>query len=106
MKKIKFSHIYQKLLDSHNDVVDHATLHAVIPVQLEELHASFIDYDTDSGKYALPAKGKYLMLVFEKPTEVYVSDRNLFTTIRRFTPTKYDYYKNAVGEIFEVIIVD
>jgi hypothetical protein len=61
---------------------------------------TFLDYDTDYGKYKLPAKGKYLILIFLKPG----INTNLFTTIRRFTPEKYKYYKDARGEMFEVQI--
>jgi hypothetical protein len=103
--KIKFSHTYQKLLDSHNDVIETATLLHVQIVNLEDLRLSFINYDTDNGKYKLPSKGKYLMLIFLKPHEDFVTDLNLFTTLRRFTDEKYDYYCNGIGRVFNIELV-
>jgi hypothetical protein len=99
--KIKFSHKYRKLLDEKNNAINQAALLEVIPIELSELSPYFMDYDTDHGEYKLPAEGKYLMLVFLKPG---VINTNLFTTIRRFTPEKYKYYKDARGEMFEVQI--
>jgi hypothetical protein len=57
MPQIKFSHSYEKLLDSHNDAVDTATLLHVQIIELAETHPAFISYDTDDGKYQLPDKG-------------------------------------------------
>ena len=102
--KIKFSHLYQKLLDRHNDAIETATLLGVYRVDLANQHPAFIAYDTDDGKYQLPKKGEYLMLLFLKPHEAYVTDKNLFTTLRRYTPGKYDYYFDLVGQEFEVVI--
>ena len=36
------------------------------------------------------------MLIFEK------KNSNIFTTIRRFTPQKYEYFSSKRGEMFEV----
>lgn len=104
MPQIKFSHKYQKLLDSHNDVIESATLLQVILVNLEELSSAFLIYDTDSGKYELPKKGKYLMLIFLKEHEDYTTDLNLFTTLRRWTQDKHDYYMQRIGSMFDVIV--
>jgi hypothetical protein len=101
MKSIKFSHIYTKLLDEHNDVIEYATLIDVRRVELSDIHQKFTDYDTDHGLYQLPPEGDYLMLTFLKPPE---SDgtcaANLFTTLRRSTKSKYLYYYDAIGETF------
>ena len=105
MKSIKFSHIYTKLLDEHNDVIEYATLIDVRRVELSGLHQKFKDYDTDHGLYQLPGKGNYLMLVFLKPPD---SDgtcaANLFTTLRRSTTEKDLYYYGAIGETFTIDI--
>lgn len=105
MKTIKFSHIYTKLLDEHNDVIEYATLIDVRRVEISELHQKFKEYDTDNGLYALPPKGIYLMLIFLKPPE---SDgtcaANLFTTLRRSTTEKDLYYDGAIGETFLIEI--
>lgn len=106
MKPIKFSHIYPKLLDSLNDVIEQAQLLEVIPVRLESLSADFIDYDTNKGAYPLPKRGDYLMLVFLKPHEDYFSDTNLFTTIRRNISWKEEYYRGLIGEWFTVEITN
>lgn len=103
MPTIKFSHIYRKLLDSHNDVIPEATLLEVINVQLENFSQCFLEYDTDNV-YKLPKKGLYLMLIFEKPKESYVTDRNIFTTLRRYTHKKENYYKNNIGKTFQVVV--
>jgi len=104
MREIKFSHLYQKLLDEHNDMIDTATLLDVIPVELSECSRAFLDYDTDGGKFILPPKGKYLMLVFKKPKEgTGISADNLFTTLRRYTPEKMDYYRGLVGSDLQVV---
>lgn len=105
MKSIKFSHIYTKLLDEHNDVIECATLIDVRHVDLRDLHQKFKDYDTDNGLYKLPPKGIYLMLTFLKPPESEgTCAANLFTTLRRFTPNKDTYYSTAIGETFLIDI--
>ena len=102
MNTIKFSHAYQKLLDCHNDVIETATLLHVQLIDLSNLKQDFINYDTDNGTYKLPNIGAYLMLIFLKPHEDYTTDLNLFTTLRRYTPQKYEYYCNAIGRIFNI----
>ena len=104
MPQIKFSHSYEKLLDSHNDVIEEATLLHVSIIELAEAHPAFIAYDTDDGKYKLPDKGKYLMLLFLKPNESYLTDKNLFTTLRRYTPEKHRYYMEQRGKVFNIIL--
>jgi hypothetical protein len=105
MKTIKFSHIYTKLLDEHNDVIEYATLIDVRHVELQSLHQKFKDYDTDNGLYQLPAKGVYLVLTFLKPPESEgTCAANLFTTLRRSTVSKDKYYYDAIGETFLIDI--
>jgi hypothetical protein len=104
MNSIKFSHTYQKLLDSHNDVIETAILLHVQWINLADLSVDFINYDTDNGKYKLPEKGSYLMLIFLKPHEDYITDLNLFTTLRRQTPEKEKYYLSKIGQQFKIII--
>lgn len=100
---IKFSHIYPKLLDEHNDMVETATLLMVSQVKLEELHPSFLAYDTHDGEFPLPRKGIYLMLLFLKPPGCDgICAANLFTTLRRSTVEKTLYYTSLVGREFEV----
>jgi len=102
MNTIKFSHNYKKLevLGFHNEIgrITRATLLEVIYVRLESLHKEFLDYDTDNGKYKLPKSGTYLLLIFKK------TDEDIFTTLRRCTPEKEQYYRNNIGGTFAVEI--
>ena len=107
MLKINFSDIYNKLLNRYNDVIEIAILLGVYEINLEEQDQMFLNYDTDYGKYKLPKKGKYLMLLFEKIEPFsYESCRNLFTTLRRYTPKKTEYYKSNIGKKFSVNITN
>jgi len=106
MKSIAFSHVYKKLLDEHNDLIEYATLINVINIDLENMPSCFIDYDTDDGEFKLPPKGKYLMLMFLKPHEEWVESRDLFTTLRRQTPEKEQYYRAAIGERFDIKMIE
>lgn len=99
MAQIKFSHKYSKLLDGKGEPISEAYLIYVGIVNLEELHGMFIDHDTDYGRYKLPQKGKYLMLLFRN-----ICHNKLFTTLRRHTEKKESYYRNLIGECFDVII--
>lgn len=88
-----------------------AKLLEVIPVELSDLSAEFLEYDTDDCVYELPKKGKYLMLIFQnatiyylKPNEIFRPQQHIFTTIRRETPENLKYYQTNIGEIFNVII--
>ena len=114
MKTIKFSHKYSKLLNRTQDVISKAVLLYVQLVSFTDLSEKFLDYETDYGKYRFPENArslKFLMLIFLKrdstileKSEDISSDRNLFTTLRRFTPKKYAYYSDSIGEEFEIEI--
>lgn len=109
MKKIKFSHLYEKFNHTCEGVPnppEYAVLLEVFLVDdVEDLHPRFVEYDTlyfdknpDQRRwvhYKLPA-GKVLVLLFR-------SDCFLFTTIRRYTPRKYEYYMGCRGEEFEIV---
>lgn len=91
---IKFSYPFSKLF-YNNSPIDAATLLQVIETDHSDLSQEFRDYDTDFGKYPLPKKGPCLLLVFAKKG-------GIFTTVRRSVPHKVEYYKKAVGQVFEV----
>ncbi len=99
MNVIKFSHNYKKLSRGGYCPVDKARLLEVFTRELETLSKSFLDWDTQNGLYKFPERTNYqlyLILIFAK------DDRNLFTTIRRYTEKKYAYYLKKIGEIFAV----
>jgi len=101
--KIKFSHKYRKLT-SHNaidNLVRVAILLDVLVINLEELSSTFLEYDTDCRLFPLPKKGKYMMLLFQKAGYF-----DLFPTLRRWTPDKYDYYKSGIGKLFDIEYVE
>ncbi len=109
MKHIIFSHDYPKLHGQYR-----AELLAVRPIEInrntpDELleydttyYDTFFEYgQTFHEKKRYPLKpGKYLRLIFD-------GDKGIpFTTIRKaYPPQKVEYYKQAVGETFEVWIV-
>lgn len=97
MQTIKFSFPYPKLYGPEGCPVGQCRLLQVLPVQIEDLAAEFLHYDTAAGTYPLPPSGKYLLLIFMKPDRV-----NLFTTIRRHTPEKEAYYGRLIGEVFNI----
>ena len=113
MPKIEFSHKYLKLKYVENG--DKALLCGVFKVNLEDLPNFFVAYDTvyvDGMKtkhYPLPRKGKYLLLLFlycqiDPAGEPVYSTSILFTTLRKWTPKKEEYYKSKIGEFFEVVV--
>jgi hypothetical protein len=110
---IRFSRPYSKLVFPSPEYrfCKIAKLLDVLLVELSDLSAEFLAYDTDEGMYPLPKKGKYLMLIFQnktvyflKPNEIFRPEQHIFTTIRRETPEKLQYYRKNIGELFNVII--
>ena len=107
IKTIKFSHFYEKLNHSCEGIPNppqYATLLEVFLALRDSLHQAFIHYDTtyfDREKnkweqYKLP-EGLLIVLLFK-------SDCFLFTTVRRFTPRKYEYYRENRGKLFKIIV--
>lgn len=95
MPRITFSYPFKKLISDYY-LIKTAKLLQVLPVDLSDITQEMIDFDTDFGKYSLPPKGAYLMLIFQK------SAGDLFTTLRRETPAKREYYTRNIGQIFEI----
>lgn len=109
MKKIKFSHDYLKIPEYIKNLLNDLKGTEFVSVTLlevfvvDKISEPLIEYDTvyqdpKTGRfemYKLP-KGKVLVLLFEK-------DFNVFTTIRRWTPEKEKYYKEGIGESFELV---
>ena len=105
MPKIEFSHEYLKLKYVENG--DKALLCGVFKVNLEDLPKLFLDYDTayadgtGTKHYPLPQKGEYLLLLFLCDS---AKEPVLFTTLRKWTAEKEEYYKAGVGKPFEVAV--
>ncbi|MDO8460547.1 MAG: hypothetical protein Q7S74_05535 [Nanoarchaeota archaeon] len=108
-KTIKFSEEYEKMPFYADSPPTQATLLEVFKVNSEELHSRFIEYDTiyfdkkekNWNYYKLP-KGEVLVLLLKSEFD---DSFDLWTTIRRFTPQKYKYYKKARGETFNIEIL-
>jgi len=106
MKTIKFSEVYEKFPDTN---ISQAILLEVLRVKSEDLHPRFIEYDTiyfdklanNWAYYKLP-KGEVLILILKSAS---CHAEELWTTIRRYTPQKYEYYKNLRGETFKIEII-
>ena len=96
MKEIKFSHEYYKF--GGNQLPFDAVLIQCFKINKNDLSRCFVAYDTqyDGGEYPLPESDLIVLLLM-------FDDRKLFTTIRRFTPRKWKYYKSLEGEEVRLI---
>jgi len=94
---IKFSHKYPKLMGLEGEFVEEAKLLEVVVVDLEDLSPSFLEYDSDYGKFEFPESGRYLMLIFLKP-----DSNNLFTTLRKGTEEIEHKYRSGIGKKFKI----
>ena len=94
MQSIKFSHHYTKMPDDTHDT----QLIEVIRTSRDALSDGFVNYDTeyDKGWYPLPKGEIIILLLLSYGTfEPYLS---LWTTIRRWTPEKEEYYRALRGQ--------
>lgn len=98
MAKIKFSHNYLKMPIQ----TECAKLLQIFIVDKNELSRTFIKYDTqymENGcpkEYPLP-NGKLIVLLFDD------EDNNcIFTTIRRWTQQKEEYYRSLIDKYLDV----
>lgn len=91
MPEIKFSHEYYKFVGCK--LPFEAVLLQCFKVNYKELSRCFMAYDTsfDGGEYPLPKSDLIVLLLM-------FDDRKLFTTVRRYTPDKWDYYKSLEGQ--------
>jgi hypothetical protein len=109
MKTIKFSEEYEKMKDNrYNDIPIMADLLEVFKMKSEDLNKEFIEYDTiyfnkkenKWNYYKLPT-GEVIILLLKTH---FLDEDMIWTTIRRFTPSKFEYYKKARGETFVIKI--
>ncbi len=70
----------------------------VWPKHLSAMSQGFIDYDTkhEGGNYPLP--NRHLIVLF------LYTDGQLWTTIRRHTDEKFNYYKSLIGQEVKIEI--
>ena len=108
MKKIKFSHNYEKfeglihLKDPLSDNLKVLLLNA-FKINHKDLFKEMIKYDAEyKGEYGINMyelpKGDLILLIFQ------TNYRKIFTTIRRYTEEKFEYYKKSEGELFQLVI--
>lgn len=96
---LKFSHDYDKLPMQWEG--QKAQLLFVRPILLQNQLPALLDYDTSirgDGKYKLPKTGGYILLVFEL-----LETGAIFTTIRRFTYEKYEFYRKNLDRSFTLV---
>jgi len=96
MPTIKFSHRYHKMPPAP----DPSRLLEVLVANRATLHSAFVEYDTaiiGGGNYALP-DGKVLVLLLQ------AEGGELWTTVRRWTPDKEQYYRGLRGTRLAVVV--
>lgn len=113
INQITFSHNYLKLPKDWQG--KKATLLFVREIELEKQTMYLLDYDTeyllDDGwnheHYDLPDKGKYLLLLFECEGTIFTTLRkDKFMEVNGIAMTKERYFKERVGDEFELVKVD
>ena len=98
MKRIKFSHEYHKMPLNYTP----SRLIQTLLIDRSEMSDQFVAYDTlnlNDEMYKLP-KGKLIVLL------LLTTDRCLWTTIRRYTQSKWDYYHSQIGVLFDIVVGD
>lgn len=101
MKKpiIKFSHRYEKMPKKIGSAFCSTQIVEIRVKEIKELHGIFIEYDTcklNGTYYELPKEGKVIIIYMVS------TPCNLWTTIRRWTPKKEEYYKSLVGKEVDI----
>ena len=103
MNEINFSHAGYLKFDGMELEYGLVLLEVFIKSK-NEMSDEYVEYDTayvepngTKGNYDLPV-GKQIVLLFRE-----LRDGRLLTTIRRYTPKKYDYYMESRGKKFDVV---
>ena len=108
MIKIKFSHKYGKMQLFFENYRTY--LIAVSVIDLTKLPEEFLKYDT---RYFESKKEKFFKLNFKKAIiltlysireDVGLRFETVWTTIRRWTKKKEEYYKKHIGEEVKIIV--
>ena len=112
MNNIKFSNKYYKMYNNRYEELPKDTkLLEVLRCKSEDLHKEFILYDTqivtprntEVKKYKLP-KGEVIILFLFSIFD-WANRGMLWTTIRRYTPEKHDYYRKSRGKTFNIEMI-
>lgn len=104
MLTIKFSEEYGKMLNNDGKMPSKVLLMEVFLSDSKDLHSRFVEWDTiywneaknNWAYYKLPT-GKVLILLLKN-----TATDKIFTTIRRYTPSKYEYYKKNRWQAFKI----
>jgi len=96
MKEIKFSHNYLKFIGKKLPL--EVELLQCFRIHKKELSEAFIAYDTtyEGGFYELPDTELIVLLLW-------IPDDFCLTTVRRYTPSKWEYYKSLEGKIVKLV---
>jgi len=104
METIKFSHEYFKMPEVFFDKGKQNTyLIGVSFANIKDLPEEFVEWDTlyeennELKHYELP-KGKVMVLLLFTVKPNPDGRKTLWTTIRRWTPDKEDFYSNLIGK--------
>ena len=103
MNKLKFSHDYNKLpvkWDGTQAIligVQHIRNMETFKKRLPQLIRADTMFRGEEGFYALKFKEGILLTFF------HLNSSQIFTTIRRFTPEKSEYYQEREMETFELV---
>src|SRR3990167_690539 len=110
MNTIKFSHKYLKM--PINIKTRKTILIGVSLIHFKQLSEKFIMYDTSyesyntlfesSTMYVLPKTQLLLLTLFTENEQI----PKVWTTLRRFTPQKHDYYNKLIGQDIKILIVE
>lgn len=105
LPKLKFSHRYKKfgwIITPAKPI--NVKLLQIFKTHYNDLSESFKLYDTTYKEgyginvYKLP-QTELIVLILG-----YEYSFHMFTTIRRYTPEKYEYYKRMIGRLFELVV--
>jgi hypothetical protein len=98
-RKVKFSHLYTKMIC--DNCRRYAKLIQVIKVNYNDLSKFFIEYDTRfyvGNHYELPKEDLIILFL--------LTDDRLWTTIRRYTSQKFEYYQSLVGQDVDIEVTE
>ena len=99
MATIKFSYRYTKMPEGF----ERSKVLAVFITSSDRLHSDFIDYDTAivGGGHYSPPSGKLIIILLQT-----MESSEIWTTMRRWTPSKEHYYRGMCGSCITSVIED